>query len=62
LPLLASLKEKSTCREFSCFFEAEDKDGLEEDDLADKATKDVFALLWEAIVLLVMEVLSCFQK
>jgi len=31
LPLLASLEEKSTYREFDCFLGAENRDGLEKD-------------------------------
>ena len=38
LPLLASLKERSIYREFDYFLEVGDENGLEEDDLADKAT------------------------
>jgi len=60
LPLLASLEESSTCREFDCFLRAGNRDGLEEDDLADKAAGDVFALFWEAMALLVENALSCF--
>jgi len=59
LPLLASLKERSTHRELGCFLKAEDRDSLE-DDLLDKATKNVFVLFWEAVALLVVEVFSCF--
>jgi len=40
LLLLASLEERSTYREFDCFLEVEDKNSLEEDDLADKAAGD----------------------
>jgi len=42
--------------------EAGDEDGLKEDDLADKATRNVFSLLWEAVALPAVEALSCFQK
>ena len=35
---------------------------LEEDDLIDKAIRDVFALFWEAAVLKTKNILSCFQK
>jgi len=62
LLLLASLEERFTYREFGCFLEAENEDGLEEDDLADKAIRDVFSLLWEAVALPAVEALSCFQK
>ena len=44
LLLLASLKERSTCRELDCFLEIEDGDSLEGDDLVDKAIRDRFAL------------------
>jgi len=43
LLLLANLKEKSTHRELYCFLEVEN-DMLKEDNLVDKATRDVFAL------------------
>jgi len=46
LLLLASLKEKFTHEEFDCSLGAGNRDGLE-GDLADKATRDVFALFWE---------------
>jgi len=35
---------------------------LEGDNLVDEATKDVFALFWEATALLVEEILLCFLK
>jgi len=35
---------------------------LDGDNLANKATRDMSALFWEAMVLLAMEALSCFQK
>ena len=44
LPLLASLKEKSTHGELGCFLGAGDRDSLKEDNLADKATRNIFAL------------------
>jgi len=47
--LLASLEEKSICRELDCFFGAENKNGLKENVLADKATRDEFVLFWEAM-------------
>jgi len=46
---LASLEERSTCREFDCFLGAGDRDGLEGDVLADKAAEDEFALFWKAM-------------
>ena len=51
LLLLASLKERSTHRELGCFLGVRDKDGLDRDYLVDEATKDVFALFWEVMVL-----------
>jgi len=44
LPLLASLKEKSTHGELDCFLGAEDRDSLKEDNLADEATRNIFVL------------------
>ena len=44
LLLLASLEERSIHEELGCFLEAEDKNGLEKDDLVDKTTEGVFAL------------------
>ena len=49
LPLLASLEERFICRELDCFFEAENKNGLKENVLADEATRDEFVLFWEAM-------------
>ena len=43
-PLLASLEERSICRELDCFLEADNRDSLEEDALADKTAKDRFVL------------------
>ena len=59
LPLLASLKERSTHRELDCFLRV-GNNVLEEEDLADEATGDVFALFREAIALPVEEALPCF--
>jgi len=42
--LLASLEEKSTHGEFDCFLGAGDRDGLEENVLADKTARDGFIL------------------
>jgi len=55
------LEERSTCGELYCFLGVGDNT-LEGDDLADEAARDVFALFWEAIVLLAKEVLSCFWE
>jgi len=60
LPLLASLEERSTHRELGCFFGVGDRDGLEKNDLADEATRDVFVLLWKTVPLPAVEAFSCF--
>ena len=60
LLLLASLEEISTHIELDCFFEAGDRDDLEEKVLADKATKDRFTLFLEAMVELEVEAFSYF--
>jgi len=62
LLLLASLKEKSTCRELGCFFRAEDRDGSEKNDLVDETARDIFVLFWEAVTLPAVEAFSYFQK
>jgi len=46
LLLLASLEEKSTHRVLGCFLGVGNRDDLEEEFLADEATRDVFALFW----------------
>ena len=43
LLLLASLEKKYTCKELDCFLEVED-DMLENNDLTNKAIRDVFVL------------------
>ena len=60
LLLLASLEERSTHRVLGYFLGAEDRDNLKEGFLADEATRDVFALFWEAIAELEMEDFPCF--
>ena len=62
LLLLASLEERSIHEELGCFLEAEDKNGLEKDDLADKSARNVFILFWKAVALPAVEAFSCFQK
>jgi len=57
--LLASLEERSTHGVLGCFLEARDRDDLEEV-LADKATRDVFALFWKAAIGLEVEAFPCF--
>jgi len=59
--LLASLEERSIHEELDCFLEVEDE-SLKADDLVDEATRDVFALFWEATELPAVEALPCFQK
>jgi len=44
------------------FLGAENEDGLEEDFLADEATRDRFILFWKAAAGLEMEAFSYFQK
>ena len=60
LPLLASLEERFTCRVLGCFLGVEDKGDLKEEFLVDEATRDGFALFWEAIAELEVEAFSCF--
>ena len=60
LLLLVSLKERSTYRELDCFLEVGDRNSLKEDNLADEATEDMFALFWEITVLLVEKALPYF--
>ena len=60
LLLLASLEERSTHRVLGYFLGAEDRDNIKEGFLADAATRDVFALFWEAIAELEMEDFPCF--
>jgi len=58
--LLASLKERFTHRELGCFLGVGNRDGLDRDYLVDEATRDVFALFWEAMVLPAEKALPCF--
>jgi len=55
-------EERSTHGVLGCFLGAVDRDGLEEGFLADKAAKDRFALLWEAVTELEVEAFSCFRE
>jgi len=59
LLLLTSLEKRSIHRELNCFLGVGDK-GLDRDGLVDEATRDVFALFWEAAELPVVEVLPYF--
>jgi len=56
------LEKRSICREFDCFLEVGNKNGLKGDNLADEATRDRFALFWGAAALPIEEALSCFWK
>ena len=62
LPLLASLEENFTHRELDCFLGAGNEDDFKEEVLADEATRDGFALFWEAMAGLEVEAFSCFQE
>jgi len=62
LPLLTSLKEKSTHGVSGYFLGVEDRDNLEEELLADETTRDVFVLFWEAVAVPEVEAFSCFQE
>ena len=62
LLILTSLKERFTYGELNCFLEVENRDGLKEDVLADKATRDRFVLFWRAVALPEVKAFSCFQK
>jgi len=58
--LLASLKERFTCRVLGCFLGVGDRDDLEEGFLVDEATGDRFALLWETVTKPEVEAFPCF--
>ena len=60
LPLLASLKERSTHEELDCFLGARDGDDLEKEVLVDKATRDRFTLFWEVIAKPEVKAFFCF--
>jgi len=60
--LLASLEERSTHGVLGCFLGAGDRDDLEKGFLADKATEDRFALLWEAMTEPEVKAFPCFRK
>ena len=62
LLLLASLEERSTHGVLGCFLGAGDGEDLEEEFLADKVTRGVFALFWEAVAELEVEAFPCFQE
>jgi len=54
------LEERSTHRELGCFLGAENRDDSEEGFLADEATRDRFALFWEAMARPEVEAFPCF--
>jgi len=58
--LLASLEERSTCGELSCFLGAENRDDFEKEVLADEAIGGRFALFKEAAAGPEVEAFSCF--
>jgi len=62
LPLLASLEERSTHRVLGCFLRVGDGDDLEKEFLVDEATRDRFALFWEAMAEPEMEAFPYFQE
>ena len=55
------IASSQACRKLNCFLGV-GNNILKEDNLADKAIRDVFVLFWEAMTLLVVEALPCFQK
>jgi len=60
LLLLASLEERFIYEKFDYFLGAENEDGVERDNLVDKATRNRFALSWRTMTLPVEETLSYF--
>ena len=62
LLLLASLKEKSTHGELSCFLGVGDGDDFEKKVLVDEAARDGFTLFWKAMVGLEVKAFPCFQE
>jgi len=61
LLLLASLEERSTYRVWGCFLGVENRDDFKKEVLVDEATRDEFALFWEATAGPEIEAFSCFQ-
>ena len=62
LPLLASLKERSTYRVLGYFLGAGNKGNLEKEFLVDEAARDGFVLFWRAMGVLEIEAFPCFQE
>jgi len=56
------LEERFTHGGLGCFLGVRDGDGLEEGFLADKATRNRFALLWEVVTEPEVEAFPCFQE
>jgi len=54
------LEERSTCGVLGCFLGVGDEGDLEEEFLVDEATRDGFALFWEAIAEPEVEAFSYF--
>jgi len=57
--LLASLEKRSTHGVLGCFLGAGNRDDFKKI-LADEATRDGFALFWEAVAKPEVEAFSCF--
>ena len=62
LPLLASLKGRSTHKVLDCFLGVGNEDDLEEEFLADETTGNGFALFWGAVAVPEVEAFPCFQE
>ena len=62
LPLLASLEERFTYGVLGYFLGVGNRDDLGEGFLVDKATRDEFALFWEAVTELKVEAFLCFRE
>ena len=60
--MLASLEERSTHRELGYFLGVGNRNSLDRDNLVDEVTRDVFALFWEAMALLVEKLYLIFKS
>jgi len=56
------LEERSTHGVLGCFLGVGDRDDLEEEFLADEATRDGLALFWETMAELEVKAFPCFQE
>ena len=56
------MEERSTHRVLGCFLGVGNRDDLEEEFFADKATVDVFALFWRAVAVPEVEAFPCFWE